>query len=694
VVYLNNTGYVSAADYGTGHLVVSSAGLGNSINGLADGISFNNARNMGVVSGEAVSSVPATELKLVFNMIAWQSSVPTAGGNSRRTGANTEVIGASLGRKWSINLRDLAPGIGTNQINVGSGVAVHKGVAFQVDGRNILHAYEINPSRDNDVPQDSGVLADHISLGTSYDEIWRVNLGLNTTNVRVSTPTIFTLSTSAGPKDYLAITTTDGQTLIYDALRQNGVGQYQDPVLAATIPGTGGAASLLASLAVGNTLLPVPSPAYSEGLLFTVGYDPARLANTGPWRVAAIDPLTGASIFGSAGTGASAYVAPTPTALIGGLGPIIGSLTAGYIRDDSTGALDKVIYTPTRTLNAQTEGDVVAGIWFNTKNEPLTTVNNSTTVLQPLDVQRRLVCWWAPTDIAGLTDASRKWLPIVRIVRADGTVVSLSYPTDIDVSFSGTTGTRTMQVTLKTTALNTGDTAYADYTLNWPALGTGSAGAGMAAMTAPELQRMFDYRRFRTFLPGQGNNPYLTLVGGMAITGSDSLVTNVNNLNATGIGRIYNTRDQFSNSTLAGQTAANAVQQTQSIVNWMWSPQVGGTNGATADFDPAACRCSSCLQWCGVCGRKLRQHAGYSGTPGKPNPDLLLPGRGYGRPEPVQYRNPAEQSGTECAADQSLAPGSGKRKCAWQFYRQDRDEDRPADGHTKDQCHHYDHRCP
>ena len=141
VVTLGSRPYLSTADFGAGHIVVSSAGIARGLTAFAGGTNVEGG-NTGAVSGENFVTAQPAEMKVAYNIVAFASSVPTGSVNSRRTSGSKEQIGNGLGRAWGT-----LPfgGSGT-----GSGVVVHKGVAFYVDGSNILHAFDTNPGVDID----------------------------------------------------------------------------------------------------------------------------------------------------------------------------------------------------------------------------------------------------------------------------------------------------------------------------------------------------------------------------------------------------------------------------------------------------------------------------------------------------------------------------------------------------------------
>lgn len=583
VLTWNGQPFLSAGDYGAGHLIISSAGIANGVNNFA-GVGLNNA----AISGENLSGALPSDMKMAYNIMAWLSSVPTSGVNARRTASTAENVGSQLGPKWAT----VYPPGGVS--GVGSGAVVHKNVVYWVDGSNILHAYNATPglSLDGSRNPDGGI-PDFTFNGAPYDQLWSVNLNLNA-NVRVSTPTIISLydTNTASVRDFVLITTDAGDTRAYDAfpLQNNGLLNTTSPLIWSVGPGPRKLSLTITAGGVANTPIPAPSPAYSEGIIFTLVYNATGVTNQAlPWRVAPLDPRTGKNMFGGNGG-----FAPSVINQVNGMSDVIGPLSVGYVRDDATGALDKLIVVATRAPNAPAapgtplEPDRIASLWFSTRNEPLTAFDASLMRFRP-NGTRSKIPWWAPTNPQA--GANTALLPVVHIVHhanAGGPVTGLQTLRfangDFQVTYEGqaASSNRDMQVTLPN-AVGQYDEVYADYTVDWSDDPIGTT-AAPAAPTFQELQRIFDNRRFATFNPNASNpaNPTRDsyLIAGAAFSRTDDLLFNVNynpTANAAAAtDRVYCLREQYAtdfvNQVNGGQSGAR--------VKWMFSPFSGGSYGS------------------------------------------------------------------------------------------------------------------
>ena len=571
IIVQANLPLISAGDFGAGHLVISSLPIGPGINSFVGGTNVVGG-NSGAISGEVMLGVLPSDIKFAYNLVSWTSAIPTHGVNTRRTGGSRENIGSQLGRKWQT-----APNSAVVPPGDGSGAVISKGVVFWVDGNNILHAYDASPEQDLDGDQNSDDGIPDLVFGTPYDEIWRVDLkNFVSATTRVSTPTIISANsslTTPSPVDLVAVTCSNGVTLAFNAFPRNAAGRLlPTTTLASQVQdetGTDAAGQLVDER---NFKIPGPSPAFSEGVLFTVIVDSNNSANN-PWRVVAVDPLTGRSVFDNApiNGGVNGTSGPCPTdqyANLLGLSTVTGPLNVGYIRDTATGALDKMIYVQTAAFNNGANaigGGQMVGCWFATKQEPLQAADNGALHFRYTPIgERARVPWFLPVNFNPALDLR----PIVYVTHANGSVNRLVYNTDFTVTYEGSAPTRQMVVTL-TTALPDTDKLFADYTVDWPDANiTPVPGAQPANPQAQEMQRIVA-RRFTVPVPTQNTN---FPIAGAAMSPEDIMV--INSSDYPGTDKVYAVRDQYPTTALANANRAAKVA-------WAWGP-----NGPASGIDP------------------------------------------------------------------------------------------------------------
>ena len=544
---------LSAGDYGAGHLVISSAPIAvNAANAGGFGVY---GANSGAVSGNVLQLASVNCLRFAYNVLAWTTASPTQGGNTRRTFSTGERVGTGLGIKW------YAPTPGT--LATGSPV-IFKGVVFWGDSAGILHAYDRDPiqvlygnSTDDGIPD--------FAFGTPYDEIWHSDkLG-----ARLSTPTVVSGRDSSGaPYDRVAVMNNNGITYLFDAFPNNPL----NPPSPITVKGP-------TNLPIQNTLFPLPAPAYSEGVLFTLV--PAfGSTGTNPWRVAAVSAATGASIFEPSSYGPP--VAPAPSLAnstgLDGFPEPIGPITVGYVHDDATGAQDKMIYVP--TLPQQVNGiqvGIMAAVWFGSKNEPLERMTGNSGGLVPRvffqpQGERKFAPWNLTPSQQGLDI-----MPHVYLHPQNGLDIQLAYNTDYTVTYEGGNGApHTIRVAVNEALIK--DPSYevfADYTLNWSGADLPNSTGTDTVMAVGDMTRFSTQRSFPVIGPTiKGTLASTTLTGGAALSPQDYLIFNT--LIAGATGRTYAVHEQYN---IGNATSGKTRSRTVSIgteVAWMFAPYENG----------------------------------------------------------------------------------------------------------------------
>ncbi|MCW3095267.1 MAG: hypothetical protein JWL77_885, partial [Chthonomonadaceae bacterium] len=572
--------YVSAGDYGAGHIVVSSGGMASGINDWVGGFDVGEGNNSAVLSGEAMLGARPVDLKFAYNLIAWTSSVPTAGVNARRTNSSREDIGAQVGPRWATIPPVLQNPPQTPYPSVGSGAVIHKGVVFYVDGNNVLHAYDASPQQDldNEGNPDDGI-QDYI-YGAPYDEIWRTDLKTAVPGIlastRFSTPTIASIANpnTGVPQDILMVSSSRGDTVAFDAFPSSGgvLAQTSAPVWTISSPDQ---VDLAGDLTANGATLQVPSPVFSDGVVFTIWQQATPDANH-PWHIAAIDPVTGREIFQETGGNAIGQtVAPSAlpngtlgAGIVAGIPNPVGSLTAGYVQDDSTGALDKMIYVPTISAQNNATTDVgagtIQGVWFSTKGEPLEALALGTNVFSPKG-QRRLLPWYLTAPPGNGVDLR----PVVFKRDAVGNITRLQYGGGFTVQYQGGPPSRSIVVTI-TGAVALGDTFTADYTLDWPAdVLPLPGGSGSGRPTVAEVTQ-FSQRNL-PFTPNtlQSPTPQLSirLTGASALSPQDYQFVGAGDY--PGGDRLYAYHEQFGNVS-SNPAVPGSVVRANTALAWMF----------------------------------------------------------------------------------------------------------------------------
>ena len=597
---VNNRPLVYAGDYGAGHIVISSTGIATDINSYAGGSKVANENgNSGAVSGENTLGVQLTDAEFAINMMAWTSTVSTGAFSARRTGSSQEDIGFGLNTRWNTVPTAVAPS------TADSGSAIYKSCVFYVDGYNTLHAYDLMPGEslnDNNLPDDG--IPDFTKFGSPYDEIWNVNLvGLGGTGFKASTrfgtPTLFSIINNGAIIDELAVQGSNGVTAVFNAFTANPNGTLAAaPALLYTIVGSGGnnAGDFGPALQNqhGGQFLSGASPAYSDGVLFSLVYDSQSGAfndTNDAWRVFPTDPITGQNVFGNAFV--KLGVAPTPQQL--GLVPLlgmampIGSPNVGYVTDYTTGAQDKIVYVstlPDENITTNGNGGAVNAELFCVKNDPLQDVFNTQYALAgPIpavqfsafraNLNRGNIPWFLPPLP---WNGSRALLPVCH--RTTGGVnIDLVYdPTGasansfkVEYPIDPTSTNNANQLhqiwVIPNQPLLPGDTITADYTVDWPA-------ASIPDQTGTPIQPIsqnFAYPFASTFIrnplgasPGVGP---MFFTGATTLSSDDMLFANVGD--APYADRMYalNVHFQVGNATVQGSSRPEGM-----AVRWMFYP--------------------------------------------------------------------------------------------------------------------------
>ncbi len=405
--------YILAGQIGAGRLIFTSQGSGNAINNYAGSANAGYGGNSGAVSGENLLSAPPQDLKFLYNLVSWTNASSTALGDVRHTDSTSERIGAVLLEKWSA-LSSTAPA--NNRVG---GAIYFKSCIFSVDGNLVLHCYDAKPNEDLDGDGNPDEGLPDLIAGAPYDEIWRLNLKQfavgsptsastptaiefydpsyiaakgQTTNTLGQNPTGQSITlANYNERELILVALSDGTTLAVRAfprqatpglpLAMETVLEWKFPNGALGNPNFGNVTDYpnYPTSSSGNALLPVPSPVFSEGVVFV-----AVNTTIGGGRVVALDPRNGTGAMQTDLTGYQPAADPSYSSVPDAAGgatppPVLGTPTVGYVEDAASGAVDRIVYihsqgnTNSGNLGQSNEfGDSVRAYWFSTKGEPLT----------------------------------------------------------------------------------------------------------------------------------------------------------------------------------------------------------------------------------------------------------------------------------------------------------------------------------
>lgn len=531
--------YVIAGQVGAGRLVICTQDTGCAINDYVGGV----GGNTGALSGTNLTAAHAVDLKFGYNLAAWATANTTAQSNVHRTASSGEHIAGALEEKWSVATS------GGN--NPSGGAVFYKECVFAVDGNLVLHCYNAFPGLDldGDNNPDQGI-PDYIG-GSSYDEIWRFDLKTVASGATAaSTPTIieFYDPNFAGRpapgglanfnmRELVLVTLSDGTTVALRALPRTTASMSM-PMAANTVVDWVFKPQSAQDFGLPATR-PLPSPAWSEGVVFAV----ANTSSGG--KVYALDPRAGLSAFhpgtdGYSGNSADETGVPNSSQM----GGPVGTPSAGYIKDVSTGAQDKMVYVNTATAANGPAG--IRAIWFQTKGEPLTAIAGGTNTFR----SRANYPWYDATE-------NRSLAPRVfaRYANAAGTVFTqeLAYTgpggTPSDTQFSVAWGAQNETITTgaqiaftggPTVASNDGNvTLFANYALDWP---------GTAASSGPKVGA-----RSTLAVPDPGATGGNSVTGSGVVTADDTVLYTVDTVGsasagANGRGVLLNVSEQSPSS--------------------------------------------------------------------------------------------------------------------------------------------------
>lgn len=366
VAYDSSGTIITVSRHGAGFIVVSTRGIGASLNQVLVGSSYD--PNVGFYAdAPAFDRSSSAAAEFAVNVASLSASHSSSQNDSRQSNSIGTDLGAPL-------LKTFSSPIGYNVQNYSQyAPAIYKGLIVvsvndRTSGLSHLEVYNAKPGADLDGtgPGDKGI-AD-FKLGNPQDLIWKSQ----DMPGPISAPTCFEVSNPASgvPVDQIVVDAADGYIYAYDAFDLDLSGHIIGDTAATPKyqiqPTTGGTIQTPSYTQLGSGPF---APTFQEGLLFVVDTQVAGSIPAG--RVWVVNPAQGAVVTDAAGqqfvVGGSANPSiPAPS----------GSVTVGYIPvQDNSGGYDRVVYVPTRPTGTSAAG--LTSLWFGVRGEAPISVTNT-----------------------------------------------------------------------------------------------------------------------------------------------------------------------------------------------------------------------------------------------------------------------------------------------------------------------------
>jgi hypothetical protein len=348
---------ISVGKLGDGFVVVTSQGVATTLNRLPSGGGYvaNNGYRAGAPSFDRSGNAAAG---LVINMLHLNAGHSSFSGSTHKTNSTPVDLWAPLLKRFQV---DVALPSGPK---IYQPMASYKGIVYVSLGDGRIAAFDANPSSDldGDGNPDDGY-TDFLG-GTNYDLLWITEVAGPT----ISSATVVEVPNAASgiPRDQLLVTTERG-VVCFDALQLDAQGRIRTtgaaPVAYRVDAPQGAANFAPASDAPGPY-----APTIHEGLGYVADIEDQGLNKVG--RVWVFDPATGNRVSSTLD-----WAVGGRSGLYGTLPEISGPLTVGYIPvADNSGALDKVVYLPTRNVPGSLSPNGSAGVvslWAGVKGETI-----------------------------------------------------------------------------------------------------------------------------------------------------------------------------------------------------------------------------------------------------------------------------------------------------------------------------------
>lgn len=357
---------IQVGHLGDGYIVVTARGVASAINRvLVPGPppTYNaNTNYLGLTpTNDRAASAAAS---LAINMIYLAAGHHSTGGESRKSNSSAVDLGAPLLKRFDI---ETAFQTGSKLY---SQPAAYKGLLVVTTATQVV-VMDANPSTDLDGDGDPDDGIRDYSLGKKYDVLWTsAPLGAN-----LSPPACAEVpDAGSAPRDVIAVTGGNGELYLFDAFQLDPQGRITGSTTVNptnTIAPPSGIAPVWDNSMDGRGPY---APTLHEGLAYVVDSHAGGLG-TRIGRTWVADLRTGAKM-----SSGGDWVVGGPTGTYGTIPDVSASATVGYIPvADNSGALDKVVYIPTRNYpvgsgspNARAG---IVSIWAGVRGE---TIKNKT----------------------------------------------------------------------------------------------------------------------------------------------------------------------------------------------------------------------------------------------------------------------------------------------------------------------------
>lgn len=223
----NGLPYMSAGDYGSGHIVISAGDIFDDISTPVDPDTTNtNSDHQPLLySNTDFTAAASQDLELLVNVISWGTDTSaTDGVQDRHTGAQSSDVNGAMAKEW------LYPNSSISNYSYSGGnttAAIYGNIAYVTDTSGYLHAFDIDPPESlvgllnpddgaagND-PNTNVPYLDDYDQGATYDELWMAQPG----DQPLSAPTVALAQlNSTGPaQPYVFVEGDDGTVFAYAA---------------------------------------------------------------------------------------------------------------------------------------------------------------------------------------------------------------------------------------------------------------------------------------------------------------------------------------------------------------------------------------------------------------------------------------------------------------------------------------------